>query len=78
MTLYAGLISLIFFYMLKHMDRFRISETIEVAGMDILDNGIGLDEKILDTKVTKRQILHLGNKQRKTRAKYGMRVKDYW
>ena len=59
------------------MDRFRISETIEVAGMDILDNGIGLDEKILDTKVTKRQVLHLGKKQRKTRAKYGMRVKDY-
>ena len=43
---YSGLVSSLFFSILRHMNRFRIGDTIEIAGMDMLDDAIKLDTKI--------------------------------
>lgn len=62
MVFYAAGVSYIFFSILSLMNRFRIGDTIEIVGMDILDYSIKNEYKIAGTTVTKEQILQLEEK----------------
>ena len=52
-TAYSGAIACLFFSILRHMNRFRIGDTIEIAGMDLLDHGVAMDSRIAGTTTTK-------------------------
>ena len=72
MVAYASMIALIFFTILRKMNRFRIGDTIEIAGMDLLDFSIGDDIKSCGLDITKGTILTLDEKQKKARLKYSL------
>ena len=65
MVLYSGAVAYIFFSILRHMNRFRIGDTIEIAGMDMLDYAIKPDHRIEGTEILKGQVLQLEEKQKK-------------
>ena len=80
---YSYLISTIFFSILVSMNRYRIGDTVELAGMDILDNAYRPSQNLSEITgnptvfpVTKENILQLEEKQRKSRLKYNLRVKN--
>ena len=52
-VIYSGCIAYLFFSILRHMNRFRIGDTIEIAGMDLLDHGVAMDSRISGTTATK-------------------------
>ena len=75
MAVYSALVANIFFSILRQMNRFRIGDTVEIAGMDMLDDGFDLNTKLEGTEITKQQVLTLEMKQRKARLKYGLTVR---
>ena len=73
---YSYLISTIFFSILVSMNRYRIGDTVELAGMDLLDSAYKADYYLQGSAVTKEQIAALEEKQRRSRLKYNLRVKS--
>ena len=50
---YSGGVAYLFFSILRHMNRFRIGDTMEIAGMDLLDHGFDMDAYVAGTSATK-------------------------
>ena len=83
MITFAYSISYVFFTILVSMNRFRVGDIIELAGMDVLDNAYNKDFCVYDFSVsssdgyiiTKEMVAALEEKQRRARLKYNLRVK---
>jgi hypothetical protein len=57
------------------MNRFRVGDAVELAGMDVLDHAYPPHYLVPGTGVSKEQVLALEEKQRRVRLKYGLAVR---
>ena len=68
LTLYDGLISLVYFKLMKSFNKFRVGQAYELFGMDILDQPkmhTKPQDKLLDLSSNQEKITKLEMRQRK-------------